>query len=844
MAVTVSKTKYGTKGRRILAEMSVATPADGIYVIDDAGVKRALIETSELSAENIGAFNNNTDCTAAFNAAFARADVKSIAINNPRGGNYLVNGTINCQGKQVSIATGCKLTGAGKISNAIIHANIMAHVFDTSLIVEDCKFSTPFISVKWFGALGNGSINGGGLFGGNDDTYAIQKAINTALYFNTYDTTREIYLPPGNYRITNTLHLSYGFAPGFKTVNFKGSSYGVANPGDSVILCDFTDRQGINLQGVRRCNLSDFTMVGKYTYTNAIESRPDIKSNFINGSVNALPGIDFDKRFAPYAAITTDAYGSLNGANGNIETNINAPTFGTNGPYPDINYDPLVLTKLGLVNPPSYGGKAFSSTITFKNVSCSGFVAAWVINPCAQGTQNDYINFTNCFVESCVYAWSTGAPNSRQLNLINCVVGQVHTVITTTKHGQAQGNFGSVVGCEFSYVYQWHDVLTSFGGTIGFKGCYGEGITKLGKHSSLYYGSKGVIYDSCEFGFTQGDNVTYGNFFDNFVTGYLSVFNNCGFSAYCFLTASGDIKFLGNCVFHPYVRERHIGPAPNVPAWYTNFMRYFYGAILPANGKKTAERIGLLAEYLDGHNAIAQSQLEFYADQVFNVTPNGAAYRYINDVSQHVSSGLSSKSDIVYSGCEGIDANNFLSLNLNQRTLTGQFRFGGQQDYLRVGSIAIVQEQYVFIITALDDNTRDFTGLLINNFYLNVNGTWGDYLTPIVVNALDTIRFVNCNRFVHHIPVYGDLTYGSATITNVRFASGAAAANAFAVGDILAMGENLGSFQDEKIGGQLTVSGSGNPMRITGIPDATTLQLSTNVRVSNPAKLLTSVIIN
>src|ERR1035437_7643392 len=76
---------------------------------------------------------------------------------NRTGSVFTVNGTVNIPVTTVlKFDNGNKISGTGTINGGIIEANHQFQIFDPSITVNSTKTSDGIISVKWFGAKGDG----------------------------------------------------------------------------------------------------------------------------------------------------------------------------------------------------------------------------------------------------------------------------------------------------------------------------------------------------------------------------------------------------------------------------------------------------------------------------------------------------------------------------------------------------------------------------------------------------------------------------------------------------------------------------------------------------------------
>jgi hypothetical protein len=159
------------------------------------------------------------------------------------------------------------LTDSSSISSILPSSNDRAGKFlkfsTTGSPVADA-ITTPYVSVKDFGAVGDGVT---------DDTAAIQLALNT---------TTAVYVPPGNYKITSTLTVP-------NNTSLIGAGRGTAKlqkffNGDMMTLGNYSNLSGLWLDGQG----STLSYTGQGVVINNGNGRQSITScritNFLNGA--------------------------------------------------------------------------------------------------------------------------------------------------------------------------------------------------------------------------------------------------------------------------------------------------------------------------------------------------------------------------------------------------------------------------------------------------------------------------------------------------------------------------------------------------------------------------------
>lgn len=329
-----------------------------------------------------------------------------------------------------------------------------------------------------FGAVGDGK---------SDDTAAIQKAIDYAIYGNAGDYNRSVhteshpavvFFPQGRYRITDTLHVGYGTT--FTHCSLIGEMDQVF-PG---IIATFNDRPAIAVQGVRSVRITGLHVSGVnlpwlQIYGENVKNRAE-RSAW--AGPNLAPG--GLSRYAPYAGIAIDPYSGPQPPGG----------------YPAVRY-PGFLGSVAQYN------KNFSSRVMIDKCHISGFAVGVVIQPGQADGNGDYVSISNSELPHNIIAFACGNAQARCSNFVNNVAAQCHTVFDTLTFGQQRGNIsGEISGCEFSYCYQIFNISLSFSHAAAVSSCYAEALYRLGKISAGASSVHPIKFEACHFEFHQHHN--------------------------------------------------------------------------------------------------------------------------------------------------------------------------------------------------------------------------------------------------------------------------------------------------------------------------------------------------
>lgn len=175
-------------------------------------------------------------------------------------------------------------------------------------------------------------------------------------------------------------------------------------------------------------------------------------------------------RYAPYAAITVDAYsGAARGAPNQ---------------YPDVTYPAFLGAQT------QYNKTGISSEVILEDLYIGGFATAVVFKPNGTDSQGEFLKMHRCLIECCQYAVSLGHTQARIFDINSCQISNVHTALVTNVHGLQNGMpCFSVRATEFDRLINVINISTAaLGGPTMFDGCYGEIVYALG-----YFGSGAII---------------------------------------------------------------------------------------------------------------------------------------------------------------------------------------------------------------------------------------------------------------------------------------------------------------------------------------------------------------
>lgn len=343
-------------------------------------------------------------------------------------------------------------------------------------------------SAKDFGAVGDGVA---------DDTAAIQAAINAAIYNNSTAQAnapkRKVVIPAGLYRITDTIHLGYGTSFTSVFVEGEGMRYRCESSFNGTgIIADFNDRPAFNFQGARSSSISNLWILGKmFAYVN---------DNNLGGLNGASNGIDdtvaanwvdpafpasASSRYAPYTAITVDAYSGT------------APAVS----YPSVTY-PAFLGSVAQYN------KTFSTDVLIDNVGITGFVVGVANQPCDADGNGDFTVVRRVNMDCVQYGISVCNTQSRNFAIDNVKMGKFFCAITTQTHGRRQGKLnGTISNLSMGQGINLLDISLAFATPLTILHLYCEAQWRIGTVTGTAASNKALIFQSCQFDLgSQNDN--------------------------------------------------------------------------------------------------------------------------------------------------------------------------------------------------------------------------------------------------------------------------------------------------------------------------------------------------
>ena len=607
------------------------------------------------------------------------------------------------------------------------------------------------ISVKDFGAVGDGIT---------DDTVAIQNTINWVVYQYQIGYTAKrlgsVYIPEGQYLISDTLQLGYGEVQSSVYIYGDGKRFRNNNNRfcGTVITPTFNDRPVFAVNTGIYTTIKKLSIVGlnynwiinnNLGYINNVAINDLVASNWVDPSFPSSAS----SRYAPYCAIAIDPYA---------------------GSQPTVHYPNVTFPSWSGIT--TQYGKGTSTETLIEEVDIAGFVIGIVSQPNFDGN-GDFTKILQCQIQECQYGVSIGNSEARLTRISNCRFNQVFTCVVTDVNGSQLG-FPQIL-CDstcFDYSIYWMSIPnTSFGGSPHFLNCYGEGDYSIGKAATGNAGQNAdVLFESCFFSLTGCSNRGIPT----------TIFTNYGSTTFksCSFLETGPFGFpnimsYSGCYI---IQFENCTPWANLNIPRTNYLQYQQipinatGGIVFGNAKTYSEYFktntswqwDLNTHTTDGSIRYIQSSspgsrqygIPLYSKRITNVNTNNS------DV------GFAFKA---YTSM--IDKTSATSISISGRTVTidltgaiiGSYQltqYGGD-----VGDIVIDDAtKAVFLVSARTGSTIT----LIAESGYDVNG---NLLNPVTI-GVGYLYALNCRLYTFGPVTYGTYTSGNGVITNVQDPTG------------------------------------------------------------------------
>ena len=299
------------------------------------------------------------------------------------------------------------------------------------------------VNVKDFGAVGDGTA---------DDTAAIQAAVDYALANNKV----KVYVPPGIYKTTDTIHIGYGV--GYSTVSLEGDG-GYDTTGITDIRATFVDRPIINIQGGRKAGVRKLWLSGYGSFTTpwnvSLAAAADPASYVITDAKDDVN--------APSCAVCIDGYSGTTPAN----------------PYPRPAYPAYLGGSI-----PAEGseyGRNYSSDCFVEDCLLRNTLIGICVQPNSNGN-GDFMKFTNTVFNGHKVGISIGNSNARSTDYSNCNFNITHTLIDSMSYYKSSfGNYaGNLANIHANQCWRIFNVSLDWAVSATVTGFYCENMNSIG----------------------------------------------------------------------------------------------------------------------------------------------------------------------------------------------------------------------------------------------------------------------------------------------------------------------------------------------------------------------------
>lgn len=496
MSATFDNTKtvyFPNNTGGVMVQVDPATPVDNIFVFSSGGYVFKWTPNFKgeyyLSQARILS-GDASDKTSLLQSILDNANIKTIVLDSQQA--ITISGTLNVpDGKVIRFTNGASLIGTGTIDNMTIDADLRFNILATTLTLTHTMTVGNLVSVKWWGATGDGITN---------DQPSIQRAGDVIIA--NPKLPRTLYFQPGlTYKITSPL-IFYNWTGAdyaFFTLNLLGQDSAYFNGTGTEAIIDAS-------------SITDTFAIGYQVARSSL-----IKGLVIKGS--------FNPSFASYSAYVSTDYSTWASMWGVRDTRWS--------PYSGICLDPFDNTG-SLPNIERYPGlqSLYRGSGTNVTTGCSGvriaecrifgFTVNVMISPNGQTQNAENTHIIDCTLEIAKVAYASGQDQTKDNFIVRAISWErVHTLIDTISYGQLSGQPAFVDGWNVAgnviEIYQ----LAAPRSQVSFKNIFAESLWRIGTGN----GGTGVTIQDGSFNFNE--NTVPVIFPPTHVDGNLIVFRNC-----------------------------------------------------------------------------------------------------------------------------------------------------------------------------------------------------------------------------------------------------------------------------------------------------------------------------
>lgn len=427
-------------------DIDSSSVADGILVYaggTGTGKVGRVLDGGTYRAAWAGCFGAG-DKTTLLQAVFNHSAIKTVIIDT----SFTISGTLVIPiGKVIKFENGGNISGTGTINGGIIEAGYRLNIFGSGLTVNPAGSSSEYISVMWFGAVGDASTN---------DSPAIQRAIDCTV--RSRATINTVYFPNAAYSIQAPLLVYYWTGTIYQgfTVKLKGESTKWQGSGQGTrLIKTFKDRFLLGVQGGKGCVIEGIYFSGQFSPPGT--SGWDWYKLTLADFFATDPALRISQ-YSPSCLIAIDPF-----TNGAVPAD---------GGYP--------------------GNDPFGVALTtyYRGTGSSGGSSALTIRDCA--FEKDAVGICSS---------PNGATGNADLTLIDGA--RFQQIALCISSGQAQEK-----GCEIKNVGAWSNIHTFFSGSLFGAGAPGQwdihNVNVAGNlNTFIYYGVGGYFGISISYIFSE-----------------------------------------------------------------------------------------------------------------------------------------------------------------------------------------------------------------------------------------------------------------------------------------------------------------------------------------------------
>jgi hypothetical protein len=354
----------------------------------------------------------------------------------------------------------------------------------------------------------------------------IQAAIDYALFRNSTGISGgpRVRLPGGVLRIDRPINVCYGnndlrsASIEGEGVRFGGNN-GNVGQGTSIIPT-FNNAPAIVVQGAQHSQLRDFSIFGPMQpFVNTVLNTPVMANLNVSAWIDPAFPASASAQFSVQCGIAIDPY---------------------SGAQPGVHYPAAVYPSfLGTV---AQYNKSPSSNILIENVRISGCVAGIAIQPCNFDGNGDFVTLRKVTVNFCAYGFVWGNSQARDTHLVDCVFDAMHTVLDNMTFGKQIGD-GQIQleACQANRLIQVANMTLNGVGPL-FSQFFAEAIYRLGSLGVGASFSGSTQFNNCEFGMSYWDQYGVPMFiYANGATQAMATFRQCKFFVNALVNAWGGI---------------------------------------------------------------------------------------------------------------------------------------------------------------------------------------------------------------------------------------------------------------------------------------------------------------